>query len=192
LAYMSRRGVDAIVVVQSLATGEVRELMPDPPLANSPEFRGLTWTPDGRSLVVFGSDLNGREGIYRIDAADGAVSPLIATTAGERPKFGGFSWSPGGDRLYFGRMNGEITEYDLARGGLRVVPQRAGSDSDGGPTRRIDVDVSRSLPGYKGSLRLSPDGRRLAYVTGQRSQEVWVLEGLQAAMGSVQHPDGAP
>lgn len=276
MAYMSRRGVDAIVVVQSLATGTVRELVPDPPLGNSPEFRGLTWTPDGRSLVVFGSDLTGREGIYRIDAASGAASPLIVPmAAGERPKFGGFSWTADGDRLYVGRMNGEIAEYDRATAGVRTLPQSRTSGSgrvesgsvtgnvslspdgrtiagvqqlsasagqavvliptgqgevrellrvappervdldnpiwtpdgraivlrkrtdsgpsdlwmfpiDGRPARRMEVDVSRAWPGYKGSLRLSPDGRWLAYVNGQRSQEVCVFEGLEAAIASAE------
>jgi hypothetical protein len=38
---------------------------------------------------------------------------------------------------------------------------------DGGPPRRLDVDLGAAVPGQLGKIRLSPDGKRLAYVVGK-------------------------
>jgi Tol biopolymer transport system component len=154
IAYASRRGADAIVVVQSVEGNELRELMPTPRLANSYEFRGLTWSPDGQFLVVGGTDLSGREGIYRIDARSEVTTPLVAPiAAGDRPAFGGFHWSPDGRRLYFSRLNGAIVEHDLAAGQERIIVAGApvGTPAD-------------TKAGRVGNISLSPDGRWIAAV----------------------------
>ncbi|MBI4908182.1 MAG: PD40 domain-containing protein [Acidobacteria bacterium] len=100
LSYVSRRDVLAI---RTLATGEVRVLRPN--------MAGITqprWALDGRSLLVSGTDLKGRRGIYRVDAQSGEVSPIV--TAGIIHQ-----QSRDGKKLYYNK-GGVFVERDLASG----------------------------------------------------------------------------
>jgi len=47
---------------------------------------------------------------------------------------------------------------------------------DGGTPRRLDVDISRWIDGQ--GIRLSPDGKQIAYFTGEDAREVWALENV--------------
>ena len=48
---------------------------------------------------------------------------------------------------------------------------------DGSAPRKLDVDLSAAVDGQLGKIRLSPDGKQLAYVVGKSYQtETWVLE----------------
>ena len=114
LAYRSVRGSAEFIGIRSNDTGEVRELRP--PLSH---FQGLTWAPDGQSLVVWGSDLKGREGVFRIDARAGQVTPIVMPAGETRA----FYWSPDGTRLYYPTRspNGAtMHEQDLSSGTERV------------------------------------------------------------------------
>ena len=147
LAYTSARGNGFVVVIRATGTDENRELTP----ALS-YLQGLTWSPDGRSFVVFGGDLKGRDGIYRIDAHSGSVTPIVAPIAQEdRLSYEGFFWSPDGKRLYYHSQNGTVHERDLAAGTERVVV--AGRPS---PITLTPID------GKLGPISLSPDGRWIA------------------------------
>ena len=87
LAYFRQQGlpIRASVVIRSVDTGEVRELPRQ--LSYIQFYRGLRWSPDGRSLLVKGKDNKGRWGLYQLDAQTGAVTPLVQTTGagGSRP-----------------------------------------------------------------------------------------------------------
>lgn len=49
--------------------------------------------------------------------------------------------------------------------------------TDGGSARKLAVNLDGAIGGQLGKLRLSPDGRQLAYVAGRSYQrETWVLE----------------
>lgn len=144
LAYVSRRPARALVVaIRTSETGEIRELELRPSLQ---WMQGLSWAPDMKWLAVFGADLKGRSGIYRIDADSGAVSPIVAPIA-PRLTYEGFFWSPDGSRLYYHQANGDITERHLASGRERKI--FSGGDAGGGP-------------GNPGPISLSPDGRWIA------------------------------
>ena len=48
---------------------------------------------------------------------------------------------------------------------------------NGNVPRKLDVDLSAAVDGQLGKIRLSPDGKKLAYVVGKSYQrETWVLE----------------
>jgi len=48
---------------------------------------------------------------------------------------------------------------------------------NGSAPRKLDVDLSTAVDGQLGKIRLSPDGRQVAYVVGKSYQtETWVLE----------------
>jgi Tol biopolymer transport system component len=50
---------------------------------------------------------------------------------------------------------------------------------DGNPPRKIDIGTTH-FAGF--SFKLHPDGRQIAYVSGERNQEVWVLENFLPAV----------
>ena len=106
LAYvLVRNGSDNVIGLRSTSTGEERELHLGSQLDR---VRSLTFTPDGRSLVGWGRDLRGRYGIFRIDAADGNVTPVVFR---DPPPISRFFWSPDGQNLRY-PAQGVLYEYD--------------------------------------------------------------------------------
>ena len=88
-------------------------------------------------------------------------------------------WTPDGRAILVLKM-GSFSKVGLAVAGganeLWHVPV------DGGTPRKLDIDVSRVLPGGQGRIRLHPDGRQLAFVSGHYPvPEVWVLENFLPA-----------
>ena len=262
LAYLSWRnnnpifGDPRVLVVRSLETGETRELRP-----NLVYFDQVSWAPDGRAFVTGGTDPKGRNGVFRIDARTGDVTPILELPFGFQTSFP--QWSPSGTHIYYrvplkeDAINGDVAfiergletgaERELARGNLgsisvspdgrwiaaqksdrstrsqaiMLVPIAGGEtrelfratspesiavqfsglpwtpDSRGllvrkrpgpsamelwlvpiadAPPRKLDVDVSRWATGNRGVITLSPDGRQIAFLSGQQISEVWVLE----------------
>ena len=141
LAYMSARnrtGSNKVLVVRSMETGKTSDLH-----VNLQAFNWPRWAPDGRSFVSQGTDAQGRQGIYLIDAQTGAATPIVITTTGgslQRPQ-----WSPDGKRIYY------VT--NLPDTGEVAIIER---NLDSGAER--DVFRRRGLAGAE----LSPDGRYVA------------------------------
>src|SRR5438552_9214647 len=90
-------GVSRVLVIRSLETGVLRELQVKLSYFNWPR-----WSPDGRSFAVYGRDLKGRQGLFRIDVQTGDSTALVY----DDPDDGTFGpeWSPDGKRLYFRRF----------------------------------------------------------------------------------------
>ena len=141
LAYTSARsraGGNKVLVVRSLDTGKTRELH-----VNLQAFSWPRWAPDGRSFVSQGTDAQGRQGIYLIDAQTGAATPVVTRTTGGNllhPQ-----WSPDGKRIYY------LTNLPDA-GEVAMIERTL----DSGAER--DVFRQRGLAGGE----LSPDGRYVA------------------------------
>jgi len=125
---------DKILAIRTLATGETRELHP-----NLRGFNWPRWAPDGTWFVSQGTDNEGRQGIWRIDAKSGAVTPIVLTPQGgpflQRPQC-----SPDGRRIFYHR-GVAVIERDLQSGTER--------------------DVFRSEPNRGAPVQggISPDGR---------------------------------
>jgi Tol biopolymer transport system component len=83
LAYVSRRGEAGLglglnsIVVRSLETGEERELVPRIGISGQPHRRIISWSRDGKALVVHGRNEKGRTGLYRVDARTAEAKPLF-------------------------------------------------------------------------------------------------------------------
>lgn len=148
LAYTSR-SEPPVLTIRSSDGAEVRTL--EPKLAY---FTGLSWTLDGRSFAVYGSDLKGRAGVYRIDARSGDVAPVFYQKHVENISYEGFSWSPDGARMYYHGQRGSIYDVDLASGAERVIV--AAPSMNGGP-----------IDGRLGPISVSRDGR---WIASQRSE----------------------
>ena len=141
----------------------VRDLAPD--LAY---FQRPRWAPDG-SITVQGTDLKGRQGIFRVDAKSGVVSPVVLS---DPPgSLGQASWTPDGKSLVF-RRNGEkgarVVVRDIASGGERTL-------------------LEQMLSG----LSLSRDGRHVAYLlfdVASKSTSVYTMPiegGTPTLLGTV-------
>jgi Tol biopolymer transport system component len=159
LAYLSRRDPNSrngqlnILAIRSTETGQVRELHPNMRMLNVGNFPYPVWSPDGESLMVSGSDKQGREGIYRIDARTGDTTPVILATPGES-RIAARAMAPDARTLYIQRTDAKsktaaLFARDLRSGGEREL------------VRRDDL----AFPS------LSPDGRLLAVVSFDRSAE---------------------
>lgn len=169
LAYRSARGSSlatgaatgpSVIGIRSSETGDIRELRP----ALS-YFQGLTWARDGRSLVVFGTDLKGRDGVFRIDARMGDVTPIVMPISpADRLDYGVFSWSPDGGRLYYHSRNGSVHERNLSTGTERVIVSGKAAAVGAAPPE-----------GRLGRISLSPDGRLIASSTREGTSAVVVL-----------------
>src|SRR5438105_14583455 len=78
----------------------------------------LAWSPDGRSLGVFGTDMKGRRGNYLINAETGETSP---DNTGPGPN-ALTNVTLDGTKLY-AAVGGSIVERELSSGSQREVFQ---------------------------------------------------------------------
>ena len=143
LVYRSRRGISptgsdpTALIVRSVETGSERELVV-PQL----RYRGRPrWSPDGGSILAVGADTRGRNTLYRVDAATGAVQALaVGADVGD-------VWGVRGETVFYQRGQ-ELVAHDLDTGDVRVV-----------------------YDGEARNVALSPDGRRIAFKTQRSQVE---------------------
>jgi len=121
---------------------------------------GITWDPDGRSVIA-SCQRSGRRQLWRIDASGSGRQELILA-AGEHARFPKLGRGPGarGKIVYEDRlMQSNIWRLD--------APRRP--EAPFGPPRRIVVSTSRDS-----SPKLSPDGRSIVFVSDRSgSQQIW-------------------
>jgi hypothetical protein len=121
---------DLVMSIQSLETGSAQVVSMPLSFFDNNNFQ---WMPDGRGLLARAAAMNGRLGFYRIDVADGSVTPvLLPPTEGNytRPqlsndgstlyyiKAGDRPAGAGGEPLARGRS---FVERDLATGREREI-----------------------------------------------------------------------
>jgi len=143
LVYISGRQVfpggekhGGILKIRNVETGEEREL--------APKLNGFfepRWAADGRSLFAWGSNREGRPGLFRIDAQNGNVTTIVEGDDIYNP-----TPSPDGKTIFFRRGGGGPNAGLVARS-LETGQER--------------VIFSRLAKG----MALSPDGRLLAFRT---------------------------
>jgi Tol biopolymer transport system component len=138
------QGKMGTLTVRDLATGEQREV------AGHLGVRFLEeWSPDGRSILVIGSDNNQedtayRYGIFAVDVANEAVTALVGLPEGVALQQLAAEWSPDGEALIYSVTGerpqpGRVVRRELASGEERLLYQ--------------DSLLIMSL------LELAPDGR---------------------------------
>jgi Tol biopolymer transport system component len=145
VAYLASRGAmlsgSRDLVIRGTERGEVRRL----PL-NGFRVNSMRWAPDGRSLVVHGSDDTGQPGIGRVDLQSGELSQLHHI---ERGSIAQWAMSPGGGEAIIAGPIGDrmvLRELDLVSGSIRVLHTAADPTS------------------FPGGIDVSPDGRAVAYL----------------------------
>jgi Tol biopolymer transport system component len=117
-------------------------------------------SPDGQSLVVF----RGGRTLDIMPAKGGEARELVRLEEGEVSPGIAF-WTPDGRYVLFTKGKANSSERTLWS-----VPAR------GGAPNRIDL----TMPLIR-SLRIHPDGKRIAFTAGEELTEVWVLENFLRA-----------
>jgi Tol biopolymer transport system component len=148
LAFLSRRHptlrVDSLVlVIRSVRTGEGREFSLALKSCQTPR-----WSPDGRFISVIGEDRKSRQGIYRIDAQTGEITPLSQT---EPEIYIGLAvWSSDGKTIYYSINDNNTKSRRLL-------------------ARELETGQEREL--YRGTVffALSPDGKQVASIERNQS-----------------------
>jgi Tol biopolymer transport system component len=150
LAYVSMRGLvqndrySRTLAIHNVESGRLRNLQPA--LTSFIEPR---WSPDGRRILVRGSDLRNHEGIFIIDVISGHTQPALLFPP-DAVQSAVFQWSPDGSAVWYDKSGaGAIVARDLATGREDVV------------FKYKDESIQRLMqwPGF----RVSPDGRSVAY-----------------------------
>ena len=109
----------------------------------------------------------GAEPALTLVSIDGSTTPLFALAPGEWINNTPMPWTPDGKHLLVRKM----LDPSASKSELWLVPV------NGDAPRRIAFDVDLVATYAPGKIRLSPDGRRLAYVTGSPGNvEVVVVE----------------
>jgi Tol biopolymer transport system component len=150
LAYIVHRGAlyrtaTNQVCIRDLETGQESTV---PKVAG--RITSLSWSPDGRSLLLCGQPQAGKNGCWVVDANSGNVLLEAAVPQGEQNPSRGAVWAPDGSVVYYSTWvtnegHGRIVRRDLASG---------------------DEKILYSLDRFHNPivLAVSPDGRFLAFV----------------------------
>jgi Tol biopolymer transport system component len=142
LAYISKRSPVArstLLCIRSEDTGEVREL--SPPLTY---FRGLRWSPDGRSILTIGADFEDRRGAFLIDVQTGKLIADVIRPALPYPP----DWAAAGTAVVY-------AEKDVEKKRSQIVWR----DLKTGEEKRIGPMTQGSI---LNRVQLSPDGIQVA------------------------------
>lgn len=149
----SRNGADKVkVVIRNVNSGDERVLIERPSLG------GPSVSPDGRQIAYIIQDRVNRVSTLNTMPVEGGDSTELGRITGPASLNNLTVWTPDGRSILFAR-----TEHDT--NSVWIVP------STGGTARKLDLDLYGN-----GSLRLHPDGRRIAYNTGVTTIEIWTLE----------------
>jgi Tol biopolymer transport system component len=129
----------------------------------------ISVSPNGRWIASYDRPTDLLQAVV-ISAVDGSESrEIFRLTTGELDVIP-MPWTPTSDAVIV-RKYAEPLSRTTRGGELWLI------SLDGSAPRKLDIDLSAAVPGQLGKIRLSPDGRQLAYVVGKSYQtETWVLE----------------
>jgi len=127
-----------VIAIQEVAGGTRRIV--DPHLAVMDRIR---WSPDGKWMLVSGSDRHGQRGLYLVDTASANIKPLVREEASTHQGFEGV-WMAAGKSVCYN--NGRAIRIKPSEGDEREL-FRAGEDAQ------------------LHDLTIAPDGSMLAYAS---------------------------
>jgi Tol biopolymer transport system component len=140
-----------------------------PVFQHTPLFDEVNVSPDGRFFAARTGNASAPSASLLVVPVDGG-EPRELLRLSQPEHFGGLRtivWARDSRSLL-------VTKIVESRADLLLVP------IDGQPARRLDIDPTMWTQGSMGFLdsgfSLSPDGRRLAFLTGKNAAEIWALE----------------
>jgi Tol biopolymer transport system component len=138
------------ILARNLETGVERKIFEQ-------SLRASALSPDAKHLAVsHGNDTN--LALNLVSTATGKVVANLYQVPDPEANLRNLVWSPDGRYIYF--KMGKRAEPTLYR-----IPSR------GGEPTNVGLDVSPI-----GSISFSPDGRQLAFTSGESQDELWVME----------------
>ncbi len=163
--YHSQKGA---IYEREVASGKTREVIRG-------RLGPISLSPDGLWIATTEKDESERStAVVLIPVEGGEPRELLHVSEPQWINNTSMPWTPDGRGILVRKM--------LVAGGkkseLWLVP------IDGGPARKLDFDANRVARYAPGKIRLHPDGRRLAYVFGDYTSEVWVLENFLPALSA--------
>jgi Tol biopolymer transport system component len=142
-----------------MMTNEERDLSPNFRLNPLTRRGRLKWSPDGRFLLAPGTDDKNRRGLAQIDAHSGAVISIVVQEQGQGEPMHGV-WSADGKAIFY-----VLSDPSAVVGsGIRVRDLETGRD------REVYRPALASSISWDSHLALSPDGRRLAFVSNRQTE----------------------
>lgn len=156
-------------LVRNVETGDVQKVAGlDEQGTPDVLFGNRELSPDGNLMATVRSDAQGKVSSLLIyPVATGKSREVFKVSAPYAlQRFAGIAWAPDSQSVVIVTTTGE----KMSPKDLWLVPV------DGSQARRLDIDISLWKTGA--GIRLSPDGRKIAFFTGDDAREVWALESI--------------
>jgi Tol biopolymer transport system component len=147
-------------------TGQ-RQLLYVPPANVNLGQENLTLSPDGKTLAFQGRD-KGTSSLMIIPTTGGPARTLLTLTKPETFPYGSFAWTADSTQILAVRMQNQAKTSAAG-----PVSELWLIDVYGQNQRKIDFPAMHIR-----QLRMSGDGRTIAFTAGETSAEVWVAENL--------------
>lgn len=148
------------VMVRSLGSGAERELVP-----NLTEFLGISWAPDGRSLLMGGTDQQGRSGLFQVTLETGEASLLFPRAQGITRDYQ--QLTPDEKSLIYAKRT--------SAEGMQIMVR----DVESGAERMLVDSKQQAIKG----IAVSPDGTEVVYQTSAEIAEAAALKVIPLAGG---------
>lgn len=149
------------IIARDLATGTEREV------ARRSCCGPVSLSPDGRYLALVEKNKAEKSSAVLLIPVQGGEPQVVSRASFPQALFGWVSWTHDSRQIIVTR----VFENGQGRNELLLIP------ISGGTPKPFD-----DLQGYRwGRIRPHPDGRRIAYPTGEAKSEVWVLENFLPA-----------
>jgi serine/threonine protein kinase len=144
-----------------------RQVLYVPPPGLDLGLENLALSPDESTLAFqVRQPATGASSLMVIPASGGPARPLLTIARPEEFLFGSFAWTADSKQILSVRTRDKNSE-------LWLVPV------DGGGARKIEFPSMRIV-----MLRMNPDGKTIAFTSGEPSGEVWMAENLLPAVGN--------
>jgi hypothetical protein len=139
----------------------------------------ISMSPDRRWIASYERPMKELQSVM-ISAIDGSESrEILRLSSGQLDNIP-MPWTAKSDAVIV-RKYAEPVSLTTSGGELWLIPL------NGDAPRKLDVDLKGAVGGQLGKIRLSPDGKNLAYVVGKQYRtETWVLENFLPKGAGVQ------
>lgn len=153
------------VVQRSLQSGEEKELG----RYHMPEYVvGFDLSPDGQQFLLNFLDQSTRRGMFKLfPIAGGEARDLYRTEPSLRPLAVSPFWTPDGKNILFMQHPGLPSDPELA------PPEVWRLSVETGKAEKLGL----SIQGLS-QLTVHPDGKQVAFSSGESKNEIWVMENL--------------